>query len=158
MICRSNFEFTIEKGRSSTLKICLFEFFFKLTALVMSSRRPMYREWRFRRKRVKVVDPRKLDLRQKQIILLSRIAILLLKGYFGREKINFHGKNLKYRKIILLINFISAPTFFLIAFYQILKNYAILINYKSLFQEKDFLQLSHSQFSEMNKLLSNSAI
>ena len=42
------------KGRSWNLKICLFEFFFKPTALVMSSRRPMYREWRFRRKRVKL--------------------------------------------------------------------------------------------------------
>ena len=40
----------------------------------------------------KVVDPRKLDLRQKKIILLSRIAILLLKGYFGREKINFYNE------------------------------------------------------------------
>ena len=108
--------------------------------------------------RHKVVDPRKLDLRQKQIILLSRIAILLLKGYFGREKINFHGKNLKYRKIILLINFIFAPTFFLIASYQILKNYTILIYYKSIFEEKDPLQLKHFQFSKMNKLLSNSAI
>ena len=106
----------------------------------------------------KVVDPRKLDLRQKQIILLSRIAILLLKGYFGREKINFHKKNLKHRKIILLINFIFDPTFFLIASYQILKNYAILINYKSHFQEKDSLQLKHFQFSKINKLLSNSAI
>ena len=56
------------------------------------------------------------------------IAILLLKGYFGREKINFHEKNLKYRKIILLINFIFATTFFLIAFDQFLKNYAIFIN------------------------------
>ena len=26
----------------------------------------------------------------------------------GREKINFHGKNLEYRKIILLINFTLA--------------------------------------------------
>ena len=76
-----------------------------------------------------------------QIILLSRITILLLKGYFERVKINFHETNLKYRKIILLINFIFAPTFFLIPSCQILKNYAILINYKSLFQEKDSLQL-----------------
>ena len=53
---------------------------------------------------LKVVDPRKLDLRQKYIILLSRPAILLLKGYFGKEKINFHEKNLKHRKIILLTN------------------------------------------------------
>ena len=86
------------------------------------------------------------------------MAILLLKGYIGIEKINFHEKNLKYRKIILIINFIFDPTFFLIASYQILKNYAILINYKSLFQEKDSLQLNHFQFSKMNKLLSNSAI
>ena len=42
---------------------------------------------------------------------------------------------------------------FLIASYQILKNYAILINYKSLFQEKDSLQFNHFQFSKMNKLL-----
>ena len=41
------------KSRSSALKICLSEFFLKPTALVMSFRRPMYREWRFRRKRVK---------------------------------------------------------------------------------------------------------
>ena len=106
----------------------------------------------------KVVDPRKLELRQKQIILLSRIAILLLKGYFGREKINFHEKNLKYRKIILLINFIFSTTFYLIASCQILKNYAILINYQSLLQEKDSLQLAHFQFSKMNKLFSNSAL
>ena len=92
------------------------------------------------------------------IILLSRIAILLLKGYFEREKIILHEKNLKNKKIILLINFTFAPTFFLIASYQILKNYAILINYKSLFQEKDSLQLNHFRFSKMNKLLSNSAI
>ena len=84
--------------------------------------------------------------------------MLLLKVYYGREKINFHKKNLKYRKIILLINFIFASTFFLIASYQILKNYAILIKHKSLFQEKDSLQLNHFQFLEMNKLLSNSAI
>ena len=61
-------------------------------------------------------------------------------------------------KIILLINFIFDPTFFLIASYQIFKNYAILINYKSLFQEKYSLQLNHFQFSKMNKLLLNSAI
>ena len=58
--------------------------------------------WNF----IKVVDPRKLDLSKKEIILHPRIAILLFKDYFGREKINFHEKNLKYRKIILLINFI----------------------------------------------------
>ena len=32
--------------------------------------------------------PQKLDLRQKWIILISRIAIILLKGYFEREKIS----------------------------------------------------------------------
>ena len=74
------------------------------------------------------------------------------------KRLIFIKKKLKYRKIILLINFIFAPTFFLIASYQILKNYAILINYNSHFQEKDSLQLNHFQFSKMNKLLSNSAI
>ena len=70
----------------------------------------------------------------------------------------FHEKNLKHKKIILLINFIFAQTFFLIDSYQILKNYVVLINYESLFQEKDSLQLNHFQFSKMNELLSNSAI
>ena len=69
------------------------------------------------------------------------MAILLLKGYFGREKIILHEKNLKHRKIILLINFIFDPTLFLIASYQILKNYAILINHELFFQRKDFPQL-----------------
>ena len=47
---------------------------------------------------------------------------------------------MKHRKIILLINFIFDPTFFLIASYQISKNYAILINHESFFQSKDFPQ------------------
>ena len=96
---------------------------------------------------------RKLDLRQKQIILLSKIAILLLKGYFKREKIILQEKNLKHRKIILLKNFIFDPTFYLIASYQILKNYAILINHESFFQRKDFPQLHRFQFSKINSLM-----
>ena len=68
--------------------------------------------------------------------MLSRIAILLLKSYFERGKIILQEKNLKYRKIIFLTNFIFDPTFFHIASYQIWKNYAILINYESLFINK----------------------
>ena len=49
-----------------------------------------------------------------------------MKAYFERKKIILEEINLKHRKIILLINFIFDPTFFLIASYQILKNYAIL--------------------------------
>ena len=79
--------------------------------------------------------------------MLSRIAILLLKGYFEREKIIFHKKNLKHKKIILLINFIFVPTFFLIASYQILQNDAILISHESFFHEKESSQLYRSQFS-----------
>ena len=67
--------------------------------------------------------------------------IIIKKGYFGKEKIILQEKNLKHRKIILLINFIFDQTFFLIASYQILKNYAILINHESFFQRKDFPQL-----------------
>ena len=48
-----------------------------------------------------------------------RITILLLKGLFESEKIIFHEKNLKHKKIILLINFIFAQTYFLIASSQI---------------------------------------
>ena len=78
---------------------------------------------------IKVFDLRNLDLRQKKIILLSRIAILLLNGYFGREKINFHEKNLKYRKINLLINFIFTRTFFS---YRFLPNFKKLCDFNKL--------------------------
>ena len=67
--------------------------------------------------------------------------IIIKKGYFGKEKIILQEKNLKHRKIILLINFIFDQTFFLIASYQILKNYAILINHESFCQRKYFPQL-----------------
>ena len=50
-------------------------------------------------------------------------------------------KNLKHRKINLLIHFIFDPTCFFIASDQILKNYEILINHESLFQKNDFPQL-----------------
>ena len=85
---------------------------------------------------LKVVQPWKLDIKQKYL----------------------HEKNLKNKKIILLINFIFAPTFFLIASYQIWKNYAILVNHGSFFQEKDSLQLNRFHFSKMKQLLSDSAI
>ena len=101
----------------------------------------------------KVVHSQKLDLRQKQIILLSIIEILLLKGQFERKNIIFHEKNLKHKKIILLINFIFAQTYFLIASSQFLKNDAILINHSSFFQEKDSLQLNRFQFLKMNSLM-----
>ena len=61
--------------------------------------------------------------------------------------------NLKHRKIILLINFIFAPTFFLVASYQILKNYAILINHESFFQRKDFSQFHRFSFLKINSLM-----
>ena len=57
------------------------------------------------------------------------------------------------RKIILLINFSFAQTFFLIASSQIFKNYAILINHELFFQRKDFLQLDHFRFSRTNSLM-----
>ena len=57
-----------------------------------------------------------------------------------------------------LTNFIFTRTFFLVTSYQILKNYVIIINHGPFFQEKNFLQLNHFQFSKMDKLLSNSAI
>ena len=94
---------------------------------------------------IKVVRSRKLDLRHKQMILLSRIVILLL--------LLLHENNFKHRKIILLINFIFDPTFCLIASYQILKNYAILISQGSFFQEKYFLQLDRFRFLKMNSLM-----
>ena len=55
----------MEKGRSEALKICLSEFLLKPTALVMSFRKPMYREWRFRRKRVKRIIAEMFFLKKK---------------------------------------------------------------------------------------------
>ena len=49
--------------------------------------------------------------------------------------------------------FYFSRTFLLIASYQILQNNAILINHKSFVQEKEFSQLYHSQFSEINSLM-----
>ena len=66
----------------------------------------------------KVVLSQKLDLRLKYIILLSRLAILLLKGLFERKDINFQEKNLKDKKIMHLTNFIFTRTFFLNASYR----------------------------------------
>ena len=74
-------------------------------------------------------------------------------GYFDREKIILYEKNLKHRKIILLMNFIFDSTFLLIASYQILKNYAILKNHESFFQRKDFPQLHSFWFPKINSLM-----
>ena len=50
-------------------------------------------------------------------------------------------------------NFFSTYTFFLIAFYQISENDAILINHRSFFQSKDSPQLHHVCFSKINSLI-----
>ena len=71
-----------------------------------------------------------------------------------KEKIILHEKHLKERKIILLINFIFAPTLFLIASSQISKNHAILIIHGSSFlQGKDSLQYDCLQFFKINSLM-----
>ena len=51
------------------------------------------------------------------------------------------------------MNFIFASTLFLIASYQIFKNFAILINHESFFQEKESSQLYPCQFLEINSLM-----
>ena len=53
---------------------------------------------------------------------------------------------------MLLINFIFAQTFFLVASIQMFKNNAILINHGSFFQVKDFLQFDRFQFLKKNQL------
>ena len=78
----------------------------------------------------------KLDLGQKYIILLSKIAILLLKGLFKRKKIIFYKK---IWKIMYLTNFIFNYFFFHIAYYKIFKNGAILINILNIFVYKNFV-------------------
>ena len=76
-----------------------------------------------------------------------------MKGKFERDKIIFHEKNLKDKKIILIINFIFAQTYFLIASSQNLKNDTILINHSSFSLEKDSLKLDSFQFLKMNSLM-----
>ena len=58
----------------------------------------------------------------------SKFRLGIIEGYFERENIILHEKNLKHRKIILLINCIFDPTFFLIV-------------HETFFQKKDFPQL-----------------
>ena len=65
---------------------------------------------------------------------------------FKIGKIIFQEKNLKHRKIILLINFYFARTFFLIASSQIFKNNAILINHGYFVRKKILHNLSVSNF------------
>ena len=64
---------------------------------------------------------------------------------------------MKHRKIILLIHFIFARTFFLIASSQIFENDAVLMNNGSFLQGKDSLEHGRFQFSKMYQL-SNSVI
>ena len=71
--------------------------------------------------------------------------LILLKGQFEREKIIFYEKNLKHKKIILLINFIFAQTYFLIASSQIFENDAILIMVH-FFKKKILYNLTASYF------------
>ena len=56
------------------------------------------------------------------------------------------------------MNFIFDQTFFLIASYQISKNYAILINYESFFQKNDFPQLHRFQFLKINSLMAETIL
>ena len=53
----------------------------------------MYKNFKKLETLIKVVDPRKLDLMQKLIILFSKIAILLLKGSFEKKRL-FSKKNI----------------------------------------------------------------
>ena len=58
---------------------------------------------------------------------------IIIDGLIWKRKDYFSWKKFETQKIILLINFIFAQTYFLIASRQILKNDTILINHGSLF-------------------------
>ena len=83
---------------------------------------------------------------------------IIIEGIISKETINFNEKNLKHRKIILLLNFIFDPTFFIIALSQIFKNNAVLINHKLFFQRIDSPQLYHFQFLKINSLIAEITI
>ena len=71
-----------------------------------------------------------------------------MKELLKREKIMFYKT---IRKTMYSTNFIFKCSFFHIAFYQIFKNWAILINHGSFFKGKDSLQLDHFEFLKMNQ-------
>ena len=89
---------------SQNLKI----FFFLVNFQSWPIRYVNYRNGGFFCRFVKFSKSQKLGLRQKWIILLSRIAILLLKGLFKRGKINLLEEILNLK----LINFIFTRTVF----------------------------------------------
>ena len=79
---------------------------------------------------------------QRRNCIELRPTVIVTKKYIFLFSNVFHEKSFKHQKIILLINFILALTYFHIASYQILKNHAIIINYESLLRGKDSLQLN----------------
>ena len=58
---------------------------------------------------------------------------IIIEGLILKTKDYFPWKKFKSRKIMYLTNFYSYGTFFLIASYKIVQNYAILINHESFF-------------------------
>ena len=82
----------------------------------------------------------------------ERIISILLKS--ESVKLDYFPKKKFETKINLLINFIFARIYILIASSRNLKNDAILTNHESFFWEKDFLQLDRFRFLKINQLLS----
>ena len=62
-------------------------------------------------------------------------------------------KKIEIQKNNAFKKFYFYPNFFFIASYKILQNGVILINYKSVFQEKESSQLYRSQLLEINSLM-----
>ena len=73
-------------------------------------------------------------------------------AYFLTEKRNLLDLQVLYE--ITMTNFPRKNSnFFFSALYQILQNYAILINHELFFQEKESLQLYRSQFLKINYVM-----
>ena len=82
-----------------------------------------------------------------------KISHIIIEGLFWNRKNYFIWKKFETQKNNLINKFYFDPTFFLIAFYQILEHFEILINHESFFQRKDFPQFRRFWFLKINSLM-----
>ena len=78
------------------------------------------------------------------------ISNIIIEGVILKRKDYLPWKKFQMQKNNALNKFYFYPNFFFIASNQILKNYVILINQGSFFQEKESSQLYHFQLMEIN--------
>ena len=84
---------------------------------------------------------------------LKIISNIIIEGLIWKRKDYLPRKKFEMQKNKVFNKFYFFRTFILIASYQILQIYAILINNESFLQKKESSQLYRSQFLEINSLM-----